>query len=273
MSTELPLIEVTFIDDKTGEPFAKTTCAAGALPESFASKTTLHIGSDDWSVISATPLTREEYVRSRLLTLRVRKIEWVDPGKILFSLPSIFNALAPLSTLTLVGDELILHEDDWRQVEFVSNSFQDEIEEEIASIRRVHQDEWANPGWRNMHVRTRPTRPIVSRLTLSGLAKSNNVARVREVSYRDAESPIADGYSFSVCDGLFLYGTAPGDVIEVLAVAPMAKEPPSRDVVERLAQVAQDFDLCLVNWCRCVRAQPSEQWFGAILAGEDAEEE
>lgn len=270
MSSDLPDIEVTFIDDNTGKPFGVTTSAADTLPESFAVDTTVHIGNDNWSVVSATPQTREEYSRSRRLTLRLRRIELIDPGEILFSLPSICDALAPLASTALSGNEFVLLDDDWRQIEFVSNSFEIEIKEEIVSVRHIHEHESASVGWHKTHVRTKPVQPIVSNLTLSHLARAMDCRGVLGVSYHGYGSPVAEGFSLNTGDGLTLYGIAPSSTVQVLGIAHTAADTPSEKTLQQLAGVAQDFDLCLVNWCRCVRALPGDPWFNALLLGEDA---
>lgn len=263
---EFPQIDVTFIDDMTGKPFGITKCTADALPMSFALDTTLHIESQDWSVINASPQTRAEYVESGQLTLRVRRIHYFNPAEILFSLPSLCDALAPLSSAALSGDELILHEDNWRQLEFVSNAFGHDIEEEIASIRRIHEENAAKVGWSNLHVRKKPVRPIVNGPTLSRLAPVIDVHSVRGVSYNGASCAIEHGFSMSEKGGLTLYGTAPGARVAVLAVDSTTSD--EIDTVQGLAAIAAEFDLCLVNWCRCVRALPDDPWFKALLQGQ-----
>ena len=76
---------VTFIDDATGEKFAESEMPPANLPDSFAEETTLHIGDDDWSVVHAEPMSKTEFTKSRTLTLRLRKVELVDPEALSFS--------------------------------------------------------------------------------------------------------------------------------------------------------------------------------------------
>src|SRR6478609_4441659 len=89
-------VTVTLIDDVTDEPIGVTKMPPADLPETFERETTLHIGDVDWSVVDATPKTRPEYSASKSLTLRLRRIEKVDPRNILFSLPSICDYIPPL---------------------------------------------------------------------------------------------------------------------------------------------------------------------------------
>lgn len=95
---------VTFIDDATGAVFATTTMPPDNLPESFELQTTLQLGDADWSVVHAEPRTRAEYKKTGTLTLRLRKIELMSPGKISFSQLDITEEF---------GDDQRLSKDDW----------------------------------------------------------------------------------------------------------------------------------------------------------------
>src|SRR5438128_2305534 len=98
-------IDVTLIDDASGKYIGVTKMLPEALPESFKLNTTLHLGDADWSVVRAQPETRAEFAKSKSLTIRLRKVEKIDPSKILYSLPSICDFIPGLSDRTLNGDE------------------------------------------------------------------------------------------------------------------------------------------------------------------------
>lgn len=53
-------IDVDFIDAETNKIFAKSKMPIEQLPKSFATATTMHIGNENWQVVSATPMTHEE---------------------------------------------------------------------------------------------------------------------------------------------------------------------------------------------------------------------
>ncbi len=76
---------VTFINDATNEAFAESKMPPANLPESFAAETTLHIGDADWSVVHAEPQSKKEFTESGALTLRLRKIELIDPEALSYS--------------------------------------------------------------------------------------------------------------------------------------------------------------------------------------------
>jgi len=79
------MVQVTFIDDETSAVFAESEMPAANLPDSFAEETTVHIGDHDWSVVQADPKSKQEFAKARTLTLRLRKIELMDPQTLSFS--------------------------------------------------------------------------------------------------------------------------------------------------------------------------------------------
>jgi hypothetical protein len=264
-------VAVTLIDDATGAPFAKTEMPPADLPESFEAETTLHLCEADWSVIHAEPRTRTGYTKSGKLVLRLRRIEQINSSDILFSLPSICDRIPALGDGPLMGNECVLHEDDWRQFEFVSCQLVAESDAEIAAIRRIHEQEHASVGWRNIHVRRRPDPPILSLMTRERLGHFFGGLSFRGVSFRGARSPIMSGFSFRSADGLECYGVEEGGRVTVLGVVQDAPASPPARSADSLAKIAREFDLELVDWCRCGRASPDAPLFRQLLLGADSE--
>jgi hypothetical protein len=130
-------VQVTLIDARSGEVMAKTNLEPSALPASFFESTTMHLGEADWSVVAADPMTRELYEKSLRLVLRLRPVERVNLRKLLFSLPTICDQLPGSDGRDADGTEIVLREDDWRQVELVSASLLQRVESEIDAVRTI----------------------------------------------------------------------------------------------------------------------------------------
>jgi hypothetical protein len=259
-------VRVTFIDDATGQIIKIAEMAPEDLPESFHLQTTLHLGDVDWSVMQAIPVSRPVYSRSKKLELHLRKVVKMDPGKILFSLPSICDQIPPLGGVPIAVNDLALHEDDWRQLELVSRRFDSEVGEEIESIRQIHKLHAAKMGWQKIHVRTRPTTPIADPVTLRDIGRvfglANDFCGVR---YPKTTTQIQSGYSFTSSDGQQFYGVATDGLVSVFAVAQKTlPETPLRSI-ESVEALAREFDLELVRWCKCERAGSRDPQFREIL--------
>ena len=259
-------VSVTFIDDANGEAFAATEMPPGDLPESFELDTTLHLAGEDWTVVDAQPSSRSEYARSKVLTLRLRRVEMVDPSTLLFSLPSICDSIPGINDRPISGDEFLLAEDDWRQVELVSKDFSRDVDDEIVHIRKIHENASAKVGWREIHVRSKIEFPIACSLGLADLANALTVSSAPTgLAYHGAASGIADGFSFRA-DGLTIYGVAPNGNVQTIAFDQYSDVSPASQSIELVKSLAQNLGLDLVYWCRCLRVSPYDPLFHKLLS-------
>lgn len=262
-------VALTLVDDATGAVFARTDVPPGELPETFAVATTLHLDDGDWSVVHAEPRTRAEYSRTGTLTLRLRRVEMIDPGQLLYSLPSICDRIPGTGGGALAGDECVLNEDDWRQFELVSRAHAAESDAEIAAVRRIHDEERAAVGWRTLHVRPGPDPPIAAALTLDDVDRAfGGGLSFRGVTFRGAGAPIESGFSFRTADGLECYGIAEGGRVTVLGIVQDVPNPPPTRSADSLVALARKFDLDLVHWCRCARAAWDDPLFRQLVTGD-----
>src|SRR5262249_54384615 len=155
----------------TGRQVAASNMPLGQLPDTFALDTQLDLAGSPYVVVRAEPQTKVEFARTKRLTVRLRRVERFDPKEILFSMPSICGSAKPVgSSASITGDVIVLHEDDWRQCEFVTCSQSAEISAELSDIRRIHSEAAAAVGWRKVHVRERIAKPLAVGTTWSKVA-------------------------------------------------------------------------------------------------------
>ncbi len=238
-------IEVTFIDGATEEVFARAQVPALQLPETFAVATTLHLGELDWHVESAMPLTRAEFTLTGKLLLRVRKVEHVDPQKVLFSLATIENAIPPTDGDPADGAELVLHEDDWRQMELISLIHEAVIDEELDAIGQIHLNERVAAGFKNIHVRTRLPLPIApNTLTVEALGADG-----RGLSFRGATRRIRGGFVVEMGATAWLYGLEHAGDVRTLGL--LVEGPLEDEALKLLAELQRDHALVFVDWLTC----------------------
>ncbi len=263
-------IEVTFIDDRTGESLGVTHIPISNLPESFERDTIINLSGADWNVLNARPKTRAQYTKSKTLILWIDRIEQINPQNILYSLPSICDVIPGVNNRSLSGNELTIAEDDWRQFELISHKLADKVDSEIVKIKLIHETAAAEVGWREMYIRTKPVTPIASDIALTHLATILKVsAKSTGITYHGSQSPIADGYSFQLNDDFSIYGIAPKHKVQVIAIGQDSNVPPNADSIDRIQQLARKFHLDLVDWCRCVRVSPDDSSFGSLLTDLD----
>ncbi|MBN9388633.1 MAG: hypothetical protein J0I20_11315 [Chloroflexi bacterium] len=250
-------VRVNFIDAVTGETFATSEMPPESLPQTFEIATTLHLGDHDWTVEKAEPATSAEFQKSGFLVLTLRKIERMAVEDLFYSQPTLTNDLAPLEDGTSQEDKYVLSflEDDWRQFEFVSKTFQAEIRAEFADIRKIWQEKSVPSGdlylFRELHIRARIPTPIAPGISLDRLfnAFPEKTALYEAIAYVQSDELVKDGFAFRVDDALNFYGLVPGGNVTVLGIAlknPYAE--PEGTTIASLANFMAENDLSLVYW-------------------------
>lgn len=234
-------IQLSFIDDETDEVFASTQMPVDRLPESFAIDTVLHLGEAQWSVVHAEPAERSTWVSTGELALRLRRMTQVNPQDILFSVPTLCDALPPLTDGALQGDELTLHEDDWRQVELLPRTLP--IHEDFSQIQAILTAS-EGAGFRQIHIRRHE--PALT-MSLELLESALGASVSKGVTFRGALAPILDGFS-AERDGVTIYGRAPGGVVCTCGVYTQGMI--SLVDMPWLRTLLSQVDAQLVDWCR-----------------------
>ena len=267
-------IRVEIIDANMKHHFRPTLFAPEQLPESFEAATTMHLDGGDYEVIEATPITAAEFRRTGNLRLvvRERKIVKLDPSELLYSLATISNELPPIEpgTTKLEKQVVELHEDDWRQVEFVAMAQQEQIVAELAAIGRIYQEQRTEEGYfRAIHVRAGLPEPLAgAAITLAEVIAAFDPPPVRldGIAYRDVAGLVANGFALRLLSGIELLGVI--DEAGHIAVLCLSHARPN-NALERdlpaLSRFAQAHRLCLISWYRAEQFPPEESALRALF--------
>ncbi|HEY7093015.1 MAG TPA: hypothetical protein VH393_07540, partial [Ktedonobacterales bacterium] len=201
-------IRVTLIESTTGRILGRSDLPIDQLPASFETSTTLHLGDQDWHVDKAEAGTADEFGHTGALTLTLSPVATMDPRKILFTLPTLDATLPPLDEHVMASGSqaLELHEDDWRQIEFVSAKHAREIEAELADIKTIYQnhrvDNGSFLGFYEIHMRKRIPAPLDPPLaldeveaTLGALMRSHDA-----ISFEGAPGIVPASFAFQIGD-------------------------------------------------------------------------
>jgi hypothetical protein len=254
---EAKRIRVFFLDADTGAALGEAEMPAEDLPASFEASTSLNMDGQDWQVVAAEPVTRAEFAATGELRLTLRKvtIKTVPLGDLLFSLPTICDALAPIAagTTKLRKDVLEMHEDDWRQVELVTRTQQPQVAAELAAVSRIHAEErTANGFFKKLHVRKEVARPLAGCRVSAADVRRHFAARrqLEGIAYRGVAGLVEGGFAFAAASGVRLYGVERDGAVEVLDLhldeVALEVEADGR----ALAALLRAQGLCLVDWCR-----------------------
>jgi hypothetical protein len=253
-------IEVTFIDELTDQSLGVTQIPANNLPDVFEQDTTINLSGVDWHVLNSRPKTRAQYTKSKHLILWIQQIE--ATSDVLYNLPSICKKFPEVTDRPLTGTELVLAE-----FEFISHTFANKVDKNIAQIQRIHDNAKDGLGWRELYLRSKPEIPIDSNIAITYLASLLKIpTKSAGITYDGSQSPIKDGYSFALNDDFSVYGIAPKGKVQVIAIGQDCNIPPNEGSIDLLQQLARKFNLDLVHWCRCLRISPEDPLFRTLLS-------
>ena len=184
---------------------------------------------------------------------------------VLFSLATISDDVGNITGDALPSEKIFaIHEDDWRQVEFVSQSFAHEIQLEITDIQNIYQNERSEVGFKNVHVRKRIPNPFESQpITLSDL---ENIFHPQEkfesVGFQRTRGTIPNSFAWKLDRNLILWGVTDNNgKIARLCVHGV----PENENVTRFSEAFSSFNnqykLTFVDWCRATNITSDVQAF------------
>ncbi|MBS2030510.1 MAG: hypothetical protein JST54_21590 [Deltaproteobacteria bacterium] len=227
-------IRLTLIDLSSGERSQTYDLPPEALPDAFSPGMAVELGAREWRIERAEPPTRAEWDAKGSLELFVRELVPLDPSKILFSLPTIEDALPP----TQPGDRTsarVLFADDWRQTELIAPSLRAEIDAELADIRAIRSS-GRGAGFPEIHIRKRIPAPLAGTdIQLEDVA----VGPQKGLTVEDEPGVVQGGFVFDLGDGT-LYGRVDGGRVVILAADGVEEE--------LLTALAKKLGLLLVDW-------------------------
>jgi hypothetical protein len=230
-----------------GDVIGETELMPEALPERFEEDTRLRLGEHSWEVLRAEPPRRADWIRAGAVTLTLRRVDTPapKPQDVLYSLPTICDALPATCGAPAAGQQLLtLHEDSWRQVELVSRIHTAAVHAELAAIERILQAR-SGPGFRDLHVRRQPTSPLVEcHLTAAILERAlPGAGPLDGVGFGSPPEVIEGGFAYAAGD-MRVYGVSVDGVAMCLGLSRVAATVPPA-----LKGLIADHGLMLVDWC------------------------
>jgi len=258
-------ILVEFIDAASGRPVSSSRTKIDALPDAFDTEREVVIDGKSWEFLEAVPVSKTEFAKTGRVEIRLRDLGLIDPNKVLFSLPTLDTALPKIDDDECPReDRLIIHEDDWRQIEFVSTSHLSGIESELRSIEKIFQGNRVGRGFREIHTRREIGAPLFDTLLAFGKARPKLGSRqeFKGVSFAGIPSSIEKGFAFETEFGMTFYGQQSDGVVKSLCRT--MRNNSGRDLnaaAKRLAGFTAANNLVYVDWCWMVALNGNEKEF------------
>lgn len=174
------------------------------------------------------------------------------PENALYSTPTIYEPLPELSSPTPHG-AVMLHEDAWRQLEFVALSesrvLAAELERVAEHIERARQ----GPGFSRVYLRSEPRSPLGAlALEPAGVFEALRcpafARRPLAVESAAFGGGVVGGFAFAG-PSVTLYGNFRDRVALAIGLLMGHEHPPSDEERQALLRLASRYQLCLVDWC------------------------
>lgn len=191
-------------------------------------------------------------VNPKAETAELGDIVTMDTRDILFSTPTLNDAIPAIDAGSQVGPDCIeLHEDDWRQFEFVDARLKSQIDAELADISAIwdhHSVPLGESGtaFRKVHIRKR----IPNALNLSmRLADFQALIgkKTRPLTFYKYDKALHGVHAVSF-DKLVIYAMIQDDHVTTIGFDAAKQFTLPRDFLDRLAQFVQDHNIVLVHW-------------------------
>tara|TARA_B100000795_G_C22739940_1_gene414883 strand:- start:418 stop:1197 length:780 start_codon:yes stop_codon:yes gene_type:complete len=240
-------IKVQFIDSSNGNVIGVSEMPPEQLPETFEIQTTMHLNDEDWSIQEAIPAHSKEFLQSKNLTLKMTKVEKMNPNDIWYSTPTISNEFPQIIEKTKeTENDISIHEDDYRQREFLNVNSNSQIKEEFKAIKEI----WTNHSkkseeytlFKNCHVRKTIGLPNLSIdfNELQTILNSNSVGQV----IINGET-LVNGFSFKTDDTTY-FGTLDNEKVVEFCISQW-----NNNSKNEILKINKEFNLQFVDWFNC----------------------
>jgi hypothetical protein len=172
-------------------------------------------------------------------------------GSILFVVPTICD-IAPETIPNAnhdTKDAVHLHEDDWRQIEFIAASALPQVDVEMAELERFKRANWTGAGFKKVHIRKeRPEGLCPSRLPyrLIDSFRHDPVQPLMIGTPQRSQMIVKGGFACRLSPSTVLYGRHSDGMIADLGIVRLPKEP---DVLRNLLAFCNKSNLFVADWC------------------------
>jgi len=190
--------------------------------------------------------------RGRKLHAQAQGVREIDPHSILFTLPTICD-VAPetIQDPSHNNPEAIhIHEDDWRQIEFIAETNLPQVDREMATIDAFKHANWTGAGWKSVYIRKeRPDGLLPSHLPYS-VIDSVPHGPIQELVIGSAgqEAIVKGGFAVRISPTLFMYGRQSQGIIVDLGLS-MSPDQKGSVPTQDLLDLCRKFHLIVADWC------------------------
>ncbi|NIP28834.1 MAG: hypothetical protein GWN67_29055 [Phycisphaerae bacterium] len=269
---DMKKIRVELVDSSKKSVITTSKRLPSELPDKFELVMILEIMGEEWSVVGADPMEKSEIIKTGRLRIELAKISYDNPNNTLFSLPTISDDPGVLEGETGPEGNFVIHEDDWRQLEFVSTIYEGSIAEEFEDIRIIYMNHRVGIGFKKLHVRNRSPLPFSD--------KSIQVMAIKEIlpsrkdfndlSYYQNGGVFSNSFAWETVWGKIIWGhTDKNNMIQVMCITDNYEHQHAITFSQKMAKLTDKYDLFFVDWRKGVKIKGSEELFIKYFSREE----
>lgn len=194
----------------------------------------------------------ERNLETKAIANKSPEVTNMNPQDILFSTPTLNDAL-PAALGPPIPKEgcCQMHEDDWRQFEFVSSTFAPEIASELEAIDKIWKEESVPIGdkgtaFRSVHVRKSIPKPLEIPMTLADFEKLFG-GRASSMALIGNDKCLRDVHAIQL-KNVIIYGVIQDDRLITLGIEPQDRFVITGETSDRLEPFLIKHGLRLVHW-------------------------
>jgi hypothetical protein len=171
------------------------------------------------------------------------EVRTTDPKDILFSLPTLCDPAPAVDSSPAPAGARSLHEDDWRQIEFVPISNNEQVRAQLVALATFKKEHQKGAGWTDVYLRKEHSVPLAAMgLRFTALPAFSTSAVT--LSGR----PVRGGFALADGEEWFIYGQrSPEGTILQLGISPRPSLCSERFALG-LMQITRDAPVLIVDW-------------------------
>lgn len=237
-------VTVEFIENGAKNPFSISEIPIEQLPDTLELETDPEIQEQHWRVVQAIPQDKKEFIKTGKLRIILDKIQMVDPRELLFSLPTINDEICETENVP-INNLFVIHEDDWRQREFISKKYDLEIKQELNAIVEIYEKHRVGVGFDKVHLRGSIANPLTDKnIRFEEFNQGLNITKISDGFGLAGGGKVKNSFAFQIAPETTFYGQTENGSITVMCVQG------DENSIQSIRKITEQYSIVFVDWCK-----------------------
>ena len=177
------------------------------------------------------------------------KVQTMNPNDILFTTPTLNNSLPNFKEKT--DSCAFFHEDEWRQIEFITKDQKVPIEKEIAKIKDIY-DNHSHKGdeytaFKSVALRDLITQPLSLDFSKLKSYLTDKPIKMQGLGLENNSGQVNGGFFFAI-NGVNYYGVTVNNTVKTFCIYSASSNNDLKSAANNIAKLLATENLYLVDW-------------------------